>query len=109
MNPAMLEKQLQAIVVAEAKRCGWEVYFTWKSYHSPKGFPDLVLANPPRLVFAELKSRKKKLEPNQEKWRDILLACGQEWYLWYEEDLEDIYNLLIGGVGFAKDANDRIP
>jgi len=78
------------------KLFGWKMYFTWKSYHSPKGFPDLVLANPEqkRIIYAELKSEKGKLTPQQEEWLEALAACGQEVYLWRPVDFEGIVEVL---------------
>ena len=96
MNKYMTEEQLQRNVVGSARELGWNVHFNWRSFHSPKGWPDLVLAKPPRLIFAELKGPKGKLRPDQEMWRDVLRDCGQEWHLWRPDDLDDIYKLLMG-------------
>jgi hypothetical protein len=73
-------------------------FYGWKPYHvraawskkgwrtpikGDKGFPDLVLARPPRVIFAELKSDVGKLSREQNIWRDCLLACpGVEYYVW---------------------------
>lgn len=52
-----------------------------------KGFPDLTLAHRTRgTIFVELKSDVGKLSPEQELWRDVLLAGGQEWHLWRPRD-----------------------
>jgi hypothetical protein len=92
----MTEKQLQGNIVLAARELGWMVSFAWKSYNSPAGWPDLVLAKPPKLIFAELKSQKGKLRPEQERWRDALIACGQEWHLWRPSDLDEVYAVLMG-------------
>jgi hypothetical protein len=75
---------------------GWKMYFTWTSIHSPRGFPDLVLANPEqkRVVYAELKSDKGKLTPKQEEWLNTLEECGQEVWLWRPADIEKIAAIL---------------
>jgi hypothetical protein len=76
-----------------AETLGWRVYFTWRSKHSPAGFPDLVLVHGAagRLLFPELKkdmppnpspSALKRLSPTaaQQAWLDDLAAvaafCG---------------------------------
>lgn len=78
-----------------AKIFGWEYYHTWQSIHSPRGFPDIVLVRPPRIIFAELKSSSGKLSPAQKRWLDQLMQCpGVEAYLWRPEDLDDIVQCL---------------
>ena len=75
---------------------GWKMYFSWTSIHSPRGFPDLVLANPEqkRVIFAELKSDKGKVTPQQEEWLSTLKACGQTVYVWRPADIEAIAEIL---------------
>lgn len=58
-----------------------------------KGYPDLTLVRD-RVIFAELKMPGRKLEPEQERWRDDLLNAGQEWYCWYPRDLDEISVIL---------------
>ena len=72
------------------------MYFSWTSIHSPRGFPDLVLAHPgqKRVIFAELKSEKGLVTKYQQEWLDTLDACGQEVYLWGPGDIENIARLL---------------
>jgi len=90
------EADLREQVRDLCKLFGWKISFTWKSYHSPKGFPDLVLCNPGqhRVVFAELKSEKGKLTIEQVEWIDALTHCGQEVYLWRPSDFEEIVAIL---------------
>ena len=65
---------------------GWRT-----SISGDAGFPDLTLARPPRVIFAELKVGKGKLSPDEEIWREILEQCpGIEYYLWTPEDWEEI-------------------
>ena len=72
------------------------------------GFPDVVMVKSPRLIFAELKSEKGKLTPEQEEWLDGLGSCGDavrqlghlvdkegvEVYLWRPSDLDNIIDIL---------------
>lgn len=66
----MTEKQLQERIVRTARRLGWRDAWTWKSIHSPKGWPDLVLAKGLRLLIVELKSETGKVTPEQQTWLD---------------------------------------
>ena len=77
---------------------GWKMYFSWTSIHSPRGFPDLVLANPEhkRVIFAELKREKGKVTEDQKAWLKALLDCGQECYVWRPADIEMIARILRG-------------
>ena len=90
------ERDLREWIRDLCKLFGWKMYFTWRSFHSPAGFPDLVLANPEqkRVIFAELKSEKGQPTPKQIEWLDALDACGQEVYLWKPGDIEGIARLL---------------
>lgn len=58
-----------------------------------QGWPDLCLVRE-RVIYAELKTGRGKLEPEQIAWRDALLAAGQEWYEWRPEQLEEISRIL---------------
>lgn len=90
------EADLREQVRDLCKLFGWKIYFSWTSLHSPRGFPDLVLVNPEqkRVVYAELKSEKGKVTPQQQEWLDALKACGQEVYLWRPADIEEIAGIL---------------
>jgi hypothetical protein len=46
------------------------------------GFPDLVIAGPRGLIFAELKSAGGKLDAGQTSWRYTLQSAGVSWHLW---------------------------
>jgi len=79
------EKQLQAAVVDAALALGWRAYHTFDSRRSAAGFPDLVLVrprlkkhSPPRLLFAELKTQRGRLTPDQAHWRDALTQVELE-------------------------------
>lgn len=59
-----------------------------------KGFPDLVLVKPPRIIFAELKAPNGRISPEQAQWHDALRACGLNVYVWKPADMDDIILLL---------------
>ncbi len=90
----MTERELQDAIIEVAKLTGWMVYHTWRSDHSPAGFPDLVLVRDGRLIFAELKSAKGKLTVNQRQWLRALERAGQEVYVWYPADLDDAIRII---------------
>jgi len=95
--PALTEKAWMAQVVELAGILGWASYHPWLSIHSPRGWPDLALCRPPRLVLAELKSDAKasKVTDAQQMWLDLLDACdGVEAYLWRPSDLETVKAVL---------------
>lgn len=80
-DPPLREADLQDAIVEAAMMLGWKVMHTrpartGKGWRTPlqghRGFPDLVLLRPPRLIFAELKSLSGKLTPEQEGWLDAL-------------------------------------
>ena len=72
-------------VVELAKRRGWKTYHTYDSRRSASGFLDLVMARKGRCIFAELKSAKGMVTPEQNDW--FLALAGKpnqavETYLW---------------------------
>ena len=92
------EKAFESQVKGLAKLFGYLYYHTWRSFHSPAGFPDCVfvrLEPTPRLVFAELKSEKGKVSPAQQEWLDLLGECpGVEIFLWRPSDFDEIVECL---------------
>lgn len=74
----------------------WTFYHTRDSRRSAAGFPDCVLAQPGRLLFAELKSTTGKLTQDQAVWLELLRHTipGVEVYLWTPHDWQDICHIL---------------
>lgn len=62
------------------------------------GFPDLVLikvgSGSGRTIFAELKKEKEKPSPEQQMWLDLLYDAGNEVFLWFPSDIEEIQKIL---------------
>lgn len=58
-----------------------------------EGFPDLVLARE-RVVFAELKSERGKVQPEQSDWLERLRAAGAEAHLWRPSSWDDVVAVL---------------
>ena len=89
------EKAFQSAVRDYARLRGWRCYCVWDSRHSPKGWPDLVLLRPPRLVVAELKSTRGRLTQDQREALGLLAGCpGVETYLWRPRDWPEIEEVL---------------
>ena len=66
-------------------------------YIGEAGFPDLVLVHRNRgIIFAELKTHRGRLTPQQELWRADLEAAGAEYYLWRPADWHFIEKRLRG-------------
>lgn len=94
-TPAISERAFQAQVADLAKWTGWMIYHTHFSTHSAAGFPDLVLARAPRLIFAELKTERGKLSPEQSGWLgDLTGVPGVETYCWRPKDVAEISRIL---------------
>jgi hypothetical protein len=56
----------------------WRRYHTLYSKGSDAGFPDLVLARPPRLIVAELKTEAGRVTLAQQGWLDDFATVGSD-------------------------------
>lgn len=92
---AISEKQLTVYVKELAKLFGWRRYHTFWSKHSAKGYPDECLVRDGRLIYAELKSERGKVTPDQQAWLDDLQAVpGVEIYCWRPSQMDAIAEIL---------------
>lgn len=91
---AMSEAELQDFVRNTAAATGWLYYHTYDSRRSDPGFPDCVMVKNGTVIFAELKTEKKKLTDSQERWRLRLEVASDfgdvHYYLWRPSDMEAI-------------------
>lgn len=71
---AMPEKELQQLVIDCAQTHGWMAHHHYDSRRSEPGWPDLVLVEPVQriVIFAELKSQKGRVRPEQREWLNAL-------------------------------------
>lgn len=104
------ETSFQNQVIELAHLCGWyvahfrgvriqrkdgTVYYQTPVQADGKGFVDLVLVRD-RIMYIELKTDKGKLSPEQEVWRDKLIASGAEYYLFRPQDWDELAEVLHG-------------
>jgi len=96
---AMTEAELQAVVLAAAKRLGWLAYHTHDSRRSQPGFPDLVLVRREVILYRELKTMRGRLTPDQQVWIRALADAGVDAAVWRPSDWYDdtIATALAGG------------
>lgn len=93
---AIPEKEWAQTVVQYARLNRWLVYFTWRSTHSPSGFPDLVLVRPPRLIVAELKKETGKPTAAQTAWLAALDAVPSiQTAIWRPSDWPTVRDTLL--------------
>jgi hypothetical protein len=93
--PALTEKDFLRQIKDLAKICHWRVYHPFLSKWSERGYPDITLVRPPRLIFAELKAEKGVLSESQCEWAELLQACpGVEYYCWKPSDFDAIVEIL---------------
>jgi hypothetical protein len=90
----MTEKQFYSQIRDLAIITGWMIYHTWTSIHSAAGYPDITLVRGDRLVFAELKTDKGRVTPQQQAWIDALRKTKAEVYLWRPSYFDDIVEIL---------------
>lgn len=96
--PDISENEFLAQIRALAKLTGWEFYHTHTSKFSEAGWPDAVLASAKqrRTLFVELKTRTGTVSKAQQKWLELLAACGHETAVWRPADMPEIAKILRG-------------
>ncbi len=95
MTRATSERDFQRQVLDLAKILGWHAYHPMLSKWSERGWPDLALCRPPRLLFAELKTERGRTSDHQDRWLALLGACpGVEVFLWRPSDLDRVAETL---------------
>jgi len=79
---------------ARIKKGGIDVYRTPFGADG-MGFPDLIAARPPRVLFIENKSDSGQASPEQIKWLLLLSKCqGVETYCWQPAHWDTIYEVI---------------
>ena len=99
----VLEAEFQESVIQLAELCGWMVYHVSNvrgklRSKTGKGFPDLVMAKPGKLIFAELKSEAGKLTVSQKVWIGVLSTIPVvSVRVWRPADWSEIEKVLTAG------------
>lgn len=82
---AMSEKELETHVADACRTLGLLRYHTWRSIHSPAGFPDDVIVGD-RVLYRELKREREHPTAAQQEWLDRLAATGADVAVWRPSD-----------------------
>jgi hypothetical protein len=101
----MSEADWQRQVVELAGILGWQHLHVrrtigrgkkWVTATNLKGFPDLLLWHETmrRIVAAELKTNKGRVQPEQLDVLRSLQAAGMETFVWRPDDLDDVKHIL---------------
>lgn len=116
---AKTEDEWLADVIGLAKTFAWRTaHFralrTEHGWRTPvqgdgKGFPDLILTRPPRMIVAELKRELRKLDdPHQQVWLAHFRGiAGVEVYVWRPSDVEYVTQVLSGRPLRPRKGGDR--
>lgn len=95
MTLPVTEAQWQRSVVDLARYHGWWVLHHPDSRRATEaGMPDLTLVRPPRLLFAELKTARGQVRPDQAKVFAMLADCGAETVVWRPGDMDIVREVL---------------
>lgn len=105
IDGAMTERDYQAAIVDLARTLGYRVKHDmpgrtkngrWVTPVTEKGWPDLVMWRPPRLLMAEVKGRATGLTTEQVETLRELSYCGVEVYVWRSgvHSLQEIAEIL---------------
>ena len=100
---AMTEREWQSRVVDLVKVLGYRyAHFRpaqtargWRTAMSgDAGFPDMVIVGRGRLIFAELKGEKTRVQSEQLAWARDIKAAGAECYLWRPAQWDEVVRVL---------------
>ena len=118
------EAQLQAYVEQVARLYGYLVMHQRYAIKSESGFPDLTMVSAARkrTLFVELKREGKwptvgrlartpasRWVTGQDEWLGDLLAAGNEVYLWWPSDRQDLVTVLDTGPVAGMPCVGRLP
>ena len=103
----LTERQWQDQILEAADKLGWYRHHDHDSrkqdWRADSGFPDLVLAKDGRIIFAELKTAKGRITPEQQAWlahlggnNPIGPSEGVEIYVWRPDDWPEVERVLKG-------------
>lgn len=90
------EGEFMAALMGVADRFGWLIFHDYDARRNRAGFPDIVLAKPPRLLVLECKRQDGRVTPEQQRWIDALTACGVDARIVRPVDYDDLLEILSG-------------
>lgn len=90
------EKQWMRDVIATADVLGVSHYHPHESRRDRAGYPDLTLWGPGGIAFAELKTRRGRVRPEQEHVLAALRTAGADVYVWRPGDMDEVVDVLRG-------------
>ena len=95
---AMPEEELLLAVETEATLAGWRWHHIRRAdlaqQQGDPGWPDFLALRGDRIVVAELKTAKGRVELAQQAWLDAWAAAGAEVFVWRPTDLDAIREVL---------------
>lgn len=93
----LTEKQWQRLVTDTADLFRWKWFHFPQMIGNPKGFPDLILIKHGRTAYAELKTEKGKVSPDQQRVHEELAMCGVPVFVWRPSDWKMVVDVLGDG------------
>ena len=91
----MSEAEFMRQVVQLARLLGWWVHHAHISRGGEAGLPDLVMVKAGRpVVYAELKTERGKVTPEQQAVLDLLRTTPSQVFLWRPTDWDEIQRVL---------------
>ena len=99
LDDAVPEKEFARAFEQALEYAGFKlVYHVYDARRSNPGFPDYCAVNisKKRVLYAELKSERGRVRPEQAAWIAALGHCGQEAYIWRPSSWPEIERVLQG-------------
>lgn len=102
-DPKCSEAEFQRWVLKVARENGWKINHVYRSKLADGqwrttcsvGWPDLTLVRDGRIVFAELKDHRGKVDPAQDEWLDSLASVdAAEVHVWRPADWRIVAKVL---------------
>lgn len=84
-----MEAEFQTSVFELCAELDLRVFHAYNHPRNAAGYPDLTIAGPRGVIWAELKMPRRRLYPAQWEWRDMLLKSGQRVVVWKPWDLDN--------------------
>lgn len=94
----MTEAQFQQRITDLCDWLGLRYHHETDSRRSKPGFPDLVIVGN-SVIFAELKTERGRVSPEQQTWHDDLKRADAEVYVWRPSDWDFIADRLAALAG----------